>query len=262
MKKIKFKFPGLVAAIGASVLGLLMAAQPALACTVNNWSGSTGSPLASGPAGPDGKPAIARYSGLCAMQAADNAVSFVEDTSPGGIDRIIARFYVLAKNTEDAFIYRGLDSGGGEVFSVSLTAGGDLTLSSGGASTTPVAGNDGGWNSIELDWNATDGQLVLKVNTETPQSVAFSSAATVDSVQLGNLDGAAGAMNFDAYESRRTTAVGRLTRGDANASGVVNIADASAIIAELDGTVQMGQPDCNDSGVVNIADASCVIALL
>lgn len=243
---------GRMAAAGAFVAGSLFAAQAAFACTVDNWSTSFGNLAAGSPI-----EGVARYSGLCAVQTPGGEVSYVQDNNPGGIGRIIARFYVLADNTEDAVIYRGFDSGGSALFNVSLAADGQVTLSSGGTSTPPVAGVPGNWNSIEIDWNAADG-LVLTVNSEPPASVAFSASSMVDSVRLGNLNGAAGTLNFDSYESRRSTEVGRLCNCNADASSddVVDIGDIISSVTDAGETSSLapGTPDCDENGVIDIGD--------
>ncbi|MBS3746147.1 MAG: hypothetical protein KGY49_03760 [Wenzhouxiangellaceae bacterium] len=266
---IKTKFNTLAArSIKAGfVVGALMAAQGAFACTVDNWSAESGNPLASGPDGPDGKSAIARYSGLCAMQVADGAVSFVEDLNPGGIDRIRARFYVLADNTDTAVVYEGLNSTT-PVFTIEVDGAGVFSVSGDGLSQQMSAsGVAGNWNSVELDWDAGAGQVSLWVNSDAGSETAdasesLSSGQVVTSVRLGNLNGAAGTMNFDAYESRRTTEIARLLRGDANDDGAVNSGDFTAVVNDFLGvSLATGQPDCNEDGAVNSGDFTCVVNL-
>jgi hypothetical protein len=248
---------------GLAIAALALLGQPALACTAGAWSADTG--VAVG--GPEGNPAtLARYSGLCAMQAASSV--HVEDASPGGISRIRARFYMLANNTASADVYRGFNGTGSQVFEVSVDPGnGNVTLSSGGTNATCTGcANAGEWNSIELDWDAGGGALSLWVNSDATTDAAdatasLSSSQTVSSVRLGNLNGASGAMNFDSYESRRTTAIGRLVRGDANGDGSVSVFDAIAVVNESSGTGSPapGQPDCNEDGAVSVFDAICVV---
>lgn len=251
MKIAKFRF-GRMATAGALVAGSLFAGQAALACTTGNWSGTMGS-VAAGARIADG---IERYSGLCGMQTPGGAVAYVQDDNPGGIRRIRARFYVLADNTSAVDIYRGFTAGSSQLFNVRLGTGGAVTLTSGGASVS-ANGVSGNWNSIEVDWNASSGQLVLTVNEQSPVSVPFSVSGGVGFVRLGNLNGASGTMNFDAYESRRTTGVGRLLVGDVNGNGSISSADVVAARLEFLGTEQPGQPDCNESGSISSADVVC-----
>ena len=86
---------------------------------------------------------------------------------------------------------------------------------------------------------------------------------TVEAVQLGAPNGFGnhtGTLNFDAYESHRTTPVGALVVADANNNGSVNIFDMIAMQNEiLDpvGSLAPGQPDCNKNGGVNVFDMIC-----
>jgi hypothetical protein len=250
---------------GLAIAALALLGQPALACTTAAWSADTGVTVG----GPEGNPAtLARYSGLCAMQAATSV--HVEDESPGGISRIRARFYMLADNTAEADVYRGFNGTGSQVFEVSVNPGnGNVTLSSGGTNATCTGcANAGEWNAIEIDWDAGSGALSLWVNSDATTDAAdatasFSSSQTVSSVRLGNLNGAAGAMNFDSYESRRTTAIGRLVVSDANGDGTVNSQDIAIMVNELLGTsFAPGQVDCNLDGTVNSQDLACVVNIL
>src|SRR6056297_2194234 len=114
-------------------LGLLLGAQTAMACTVTNWNGGNTGNLT--PGGPD--VSVARYSGFCAVQTPDSTIAYVQDDSPGGIDRIRARFYVLADNSSSAVIYRGFTSTDAALFGVRLNpVSGDVTLFSAGANAT------------------------------------------------------------------------------------------------------------------------------
>jgi len=84
-----------------------------------------------------------------------------------------------------------------------------------------------------------------------------SGAAQLASVRLGNLDGAAGSLGFDSYESRRSTAVGRVCNCNANGSAddVVNIQDIITTANEATGSsLGAGTPDCNEDGAINIQD--------
>lgn len=236
---------------GMLAVGLLLGAQTAMACTVGNWSQNSGNLTAGGP-----NVGVARYSGLCAVETPAGEIAWVQDNSPGGINRIRTRFYVLADNTASAVIYRGFNASSAELFGLSLGTDGTITLSSAGANVSD-AGTAGNWNSVEIDWNAGAGSLTLVVNGGTPQTTTFSNANTVASVRLGNLNGAAGSLNFDAYESRRTTEVGRLLVGDVNGNGSITSADVVAARLEFLGTPQSGQIDCNENGSVSSADVVC-----
>ncbi|MGK7295898.1 MAG: dockerin type I domain-containing protein [Candidatus Wenzhouxiangella sp. M2_3B_020] len=251
-----------------ALVGFSLLAGQAIACDLSLWNGGMGgSPVA---AQPNEAAQVSRYSGLCAMEAPTSVVSYVQDNSPGGIARIRARFYFLNEldSGSAAFIYRGYSStsGSGPLFTIRANDAGTVALvdNATGSSVQQNAATD--WVSVEIDWSqgSGDGVISLSVNGQTAvvDNTLSNSGAGLQSVRLGNLNGASGTLTFDAYESRRTTEIGRLLAGDANGNGSVTITDASAIVAELDGTLQSGQPDCNENGAVTITDASCVVSLL
>lgn len=264
--------------------GLMLASSSVLACSLELWRASgdaTDNVVVGGPGAEAPNVVMPRYSGVCAMQTPANPQQpeYVLNESPGGIPRIRARFYVLTEDSASGTydIYRGFDDQGGELFTVQLF---DLGGASEGVrvlddSGSPIASCSGGcitvgnWTAIEVDWNSGESNLDLWVNADAASNPNNSTAdgnvasgLSVDEIQLGNLSQTSGVLNFDSYESRRTTAIGLMIAGDANGSGILNIADVGAIIAELDGNLQSGQPDCNESGIVNIADVGCVIAAL
>ena len=252
--KTKGYFASRAAVAAMLLVGGALSTQAAMACQLTAWNGGlspTNAPTPGSPS-PDG---IARYAGLCAMQAADGAVSYVQDNSPGGITRIVARFYVLANNSEDAIVYEGLD-GTSTVFDVTVAADGAVTLSS-GSQNISTAGNAGKWNSIEIDWTSGDA-LSLIVNGGNAATGTGAAAGTLDSVRLGNIDGAAGTLNFDAYESRRSTAVGRLCRGEVTGDGTRTNDDVLEIfnveVASGGFNLVTGQPDFTEDGLVTNDD--------
>jgi len=273
MKKMKFNRFAARSVKAGFVVAALVAASGAFACTVDNWSGRSdapdGAPLASGPNGPDGKPAIARYSGVCAMQTVADTETWVEDNSPGpgGIDRIRARFYVLANNSADAVIYRGFDGGGSgnELFNLQIAADGAVSISSGSISIpAPGAAVDPGWNSVEIDWNS-GGEFGLTINGQSVPTSGSSAAGSLASVRLGNLNGATGTLNFDAYESRRSTPVGQLCVGDADGNGAIRFFDVTQIFEEVSSggnVLASGQPDVDENGEVRFLDVAAAFELV
>ena len=255
-------------------LGLLLGAQTAMACTLQNWSSTSG---AVDPGSPDADPLnnvveSARYAGLCAMSA--SGLGFVRDDSPGpgGIDRIRARFYFLADNSSDVTVYEGFN-GSTSIFTVEVDgATGEVSLSGDGIGQPPLTatGDLGKWNSIELDWDAGSGQASLWVNTDSELVVAdasraFSSSQVVTSVRLGNLNSASGTMAFDAYESRRSSPVGRLVHPDPNGDGNPNGIDALDFSAMVNDFLEIqranGTIDCNEDGniFVDSLDFACIV---
>jgi hypothetical protein len=251
---------------GLAIAALALLGQPALACTTGAWSSDTGVTVG----GPEGNPAtLARYSGLCAMQAASSV--HVEDASPGGISRIRARFYMLANNTSEAVVYRGLNSSDQPIFAVRVAPNGDVRLASGSSTALcATCANAGAWNSIEIDWNAGGNSLDVWVNSDATTapadaSAAFNSSQSISSVRLGNLNGASGSINFDSYESRRTTAIGRLCRGEVTGDGTRTSDDFLAIFDEVasnGGTPTAGQPDFTEDGQITNDDTLAVFELV
>lgn len=246
----------------ATVAGVLLAGamltQSAVACTLNNWSSNSGAVAAGDPVA-DG---IARYSGLCGMEA--TGTGFVQDNNPGGIDRIVARFYVLNDNSATAEVYAGYGNtaGGSERFTIDLGSTGNVTLTDTATGQSVSQSGATNWLSVEIDWaqGSGNGVISLSVNGQTPveNTTLSNSGAALQSVRLGNLNGAAGSLSFDSYESRRSTAVGRLTRADANNDGNVTAGDITVIANEVFGNVlATGQPDCNEDGNITAADTTC-----
>ncbi len=249
---------GRTAAAGALLLGAAFAGQAAMACTLNNWSANSGAVAAGDPQADS----IARYAGLCGMEA--TGAGYVQDNNPGGIDRIVARFYVYAGNSATADVYRGFGdtSGGSQRFNVSVDAGGTVTLTDNlSGQSVNQAGNAGAWNSVEIDWaqGAGNGVISLSVNGQAAaENTSLSNVGTqLQSVRLGNINGASGSVGFDAYESRRSTAVGRVCNCNANGSAddAVNVQDVIVLVNEAGGgALSTGTPDCNEDGNINVQD--------
>jgi len=263
MRFLKRKQLGRLATATVLIPAAFFSAQAAMACSVDNWSGGTVGTLNAAQPN-DVTNAAARYSGACALEIAGDQTAFVQDNSPAGIERIIARFYLLADNSSNAVVYRGRGDGGSTLFQVVLAANGTVTASSGAGSATGTA-IPGEWNSFEIDWSSGTGiELIVNgIDGGASGSSNTSAAGMLQNVRLGNINGASGTLSFDAYESRRTTAIGRLVVADANASGDVTGGDLSVIASEILGNgLALGQPDCNESGEVTGADLSCTAAII
>ena len=228
------------------------------ACSTDGWvGGASGSYVADSP------PTIARYSEFCALSVTGQAhvqSNYASDT------RYRARFYVLDSltgvGTVDIFEAYSDEGGASPLFKISFD-GSQFTFDAtdaGGGST--VIGSANGWNVIEFDWNS-GGNFDLWVNadatTDTASGTIASGNGTVESVRLGAPNGFSqtGRLNFDAFESHRTTPVGNLLAGDGNGNGSLTIADVITIGNELNGTLAAGQPDCNLNGSITIADVIC-----
>jgi hypothetical protein len=141
-----------------------------------------------------------------------------------------------------------------------------------GAASSALANK---WFHVHQTWDRTAGSLGVSVQgagSSTPNATAslsgFTSsgaAAGPDFAQLGWVSGtAAGRIDVDAFESRRSTAIPGLCRGDANnTGGALNIFDNVVVINEINAvSLAPGQPDCNEDGAVNIFDRVCVVNLI
>jgi hypothetical protein len=246
------------AGLGLIAASALLASQAAMACQLTAWNGGNSGAVTAGdpPNTPADPPEIARYSGFCGLEAAGQG--YVQDDSPGGIDRIRARFYVLLDNTAPATIYAGLDTNSNAVFSISANSSGVIELI-GADSGVSVAGVADNWNSVEIDWNPSGDGATLTVNNQSPENSAVSGApSAINSVRLGNLNGAGGTLTFDSYESRRTEPIGRLCNcnADGSADDAVNVFDIFAVASEAGGSDDLaaGTPDCNEDGAINVFD--------
>mgnify|MGYP005854133847 CR=1 FL=1 len=255
--------------LGGTILAL--SAGSAYACSLANWSTTTGADtiIANQPNGASGDPAtnsdnVRRYEGKCASKAPAGIPSYVQDNRPGGIDRIIARFYVFNDGATNPVVYRGNDSGGNELFDVTLTGGIAVFDAGGGVNVSDTLQN--GWNSIEIDWDSASGNISMIVNGEDAVTNSGISAASLANVQLGNVDGVAGGdLYFDSYEAHLSTQVGRLCRGDTDASNDRGLDDIFNIAAEFGAgslsDLASGTPDFDESGDVGLDDIFGVFEL-
>lgn len=247
------------AGFGLFAAGALLASQAALACQTTAWSATSGAVAAGDPFAES----IARYQGLCGLEATGQG--FVQDDSPGGIDRIVARFYVLnsldAAATADIYSGFSATNGTGERFSVTLDDAGLVTLTDNASGQSVSQSGSSAWLSVEIDWGqgAGSGFISLSVDGQAASETTglINDGTALQSIQLGNLNGAAGTLGFDSYESRRSTAVGRLCNCNANGSSddVVNVQDIVTMVNEAGGvTLSSGTPDCNEDGTINVQD--------
>lgn len=235
------------------------------ACSTDGWTGGTANIPANATA--DSPPNVRRYSELCALGVTGQAhvqSNHASDT------RYRARFYVMdgltGAGSVDVFEAYSDEGATTALFKVSFD-GSQFTFDATDAGgTSGAAGSKNGWNLVEFDWNSDSGDFDYWVNADAsvdaPTGTLNSGAGTVEAVRVGAPNGFApqtGSISVDAFESHRTTPVGPLLACDANGSGAVSIADVVAILNELAGTLQVGQPDCNEVGGVTIADAVTAI---
>lgn len=246
---------------------ILLAPASGFACSTAQWDSSSGAITAESPAAPapaNSNPS--RLSELCGLRVTNTG--HVQDNSPDGHTTFIARFYVRPQLTggssADLFIAYSSETPSGQLVKVSYD-GANLDFHAAGAQAGTAAAAPGLWHLVEVEY-VSAGTTSFWVNADAEVAGATGSFASatgaVTAVRLGlpnGLGGHSGYANFDAYESHSTTPVGPLLIGDSNGVGGISIADATNAIAELNGTLAVGQPDCNSSGVVTIADATCII---
>jgi hypothetical protein len=250
-----------LALVAAAVFGLA-GANAAFACSTAAWSGGeTGNPTEGRPA--DG---VSRYSGQCGLRSAATA-QFVQDNTPTAETTFRARFYVYTGLTAgSALVYQARNAGGTQMIGVTYNRDTNQLV----FNTTGSSGNVGSitanaWYSIELNWSRAAGNMVATVRGAgattdgTATVTGVGGTDQIDDARLGWVEGTATAATraivTDAYESRRSTAIGRLCRGDANNDNTRNSGDQITQRNEfLLGTLAAGQPDANEDGAVNSGD--------
>ena len=254
--------------------GALLAALPmggALACTTTAWNGGAVNATAGDPSGD-----VARYSGSCGLEVAASGSGHVTDNSPANETDYRARFYVYTGTASgNPVIFQATDADGAAgtaLVTVTYdTANNQFDFASGSATGSASGIQDNKWYGIEFyyDAGAAITASVKGAAASSATSVTFTGApasGSVNSARLGVLGAATAAdtMKFDEFESTRstTTPIGFLCRGDANGDSIINVQDASAVVAERLGTsLAAGQPDADESGIVNVQDASSIVAL-
>jgi hypothetical protein len=254
------------AILAAGLLTLGMAAQ---ACTLGAWDTNGSTSLAGGP-DPVETNVFARYSGLCAMQTAGVVPRVLNNgaggatSGPAGEASMIARFYFKADgNTGTLFDTYEDDASTALVYTASFDGTSVFVSVNGGAALSAPVGSTN-WHSVEISWANNGGVVNLWVDSDATTAVADDTGVsvgtgTINAVRLGGVAG----MTFDAYESRRSTAIGRLTVGDSTGDSAVNIFDAIGVVNEIQGNAfNTGTPDCTEDGAVNIFDAICVVGII
>ncbi len=266
----------------------LFASSQAFACSTSLWgagltggaggaNATTGTVVAGQPNGGGGGTS-ARYSGVCGLRVAAIGGT-VNDGSPSAEGTLISRFYAHVNfSTGTPVIYRvsegSIETPGISVYSIQYNRTDQRfeavnqfgTVSPIGAVGSAVNNR---FYHVHTSWTRATGALDVSVqgaaatSATTASFTGFSSsggAAGPDFVRLGWVAGAAtGTVQVDAYESRRSTAIPRLCRGNANVDTVRNSGDQIAIRNEtLAISLAAGNPDCNEDGAVNSGDSICV----
>lgn len=265
MSRIKF----LSAVVGA--LAFASSSSVMAQCSIAAWSNAaTTTATATTPA------SGGRYTGSCAaVVAAPGANSFVVDNSPANETSYRARFYIYTGNLggAEADVFQAQNASNANIVRVTYTAGTGFRFyvngAQAGASLGTVAAVADRWYGVEVRWanNGTFTAIVRGNATAAPAQpqisvTGFSNAADrIETARLGILTstGVTGGIRLDDFDSRRTTDIGFIVRGDANNNGSLSIADAIAVRNEANGgALAPGQADCNENGSVNISDAICV----
>jgi hypothetical protein len=247
----------------STAIAMAVFAQGAQACAISAWSSATGITVAD-----TGAPAagFSRYSGVCGLKTVGGA-KFVQDNSPGSANSYKARFYVRAEAGAAGTIFKARNAASAAVISVAANGTAFTFAVNGAAAATTVPYTVGSWYSIEMNFTA-GAATTFSVTGAAGAPVAVTAAASaaadvIANVQLGNIEAAGtGNFGFDEFDSRRTTAPGRLCRGDANANGLIQGNDRILITNETLGTLAPGQPDCNENGLVQGNDRVCVTNLI
>lgn len=265
-----------------------------------------GAPIADGPVTSDANAAVTnRYSGKCSLASA-GVGRFVQDGLPQTENSYISRFYVKPNTTGEAVIFQAMadESPDYAIFKISFdaTAGAFKFYGSNGSggfgtpvsistvNGSPIVSNR--WYMIETDFKRNSGTSAgtlaasfignrgntVALTGTTPSTATLTAGNIVladagdgvDFVQLGWISGGAGTdVVVDAFESRRSTAIGPLKRGDVNNSGSCTSGDASQVLQDVNAItgnneagLKLGQSDCNESGSVSGGDATCVLNLV
>ena len=256
---------------------------------------------ADGPVNSDANTALtASYSGKCALRSTA-AANYVQDGSPSTEASYISRFYVLPNVTGEAVVFQAManETVDYAIFKVTFdaTAGAFKFYGSNGAggfgtpvsistaNGSPIVANR--WYMIETDFKRNSGtsggtlsaRLIGSRGTgsltgTTPSTASLTAGNIVladagdgvDYAQLGWVSGGAGtSVTVDAFESRRSTEIGALKRGDASGNGSCTSGDitqallhVNAIALNNEAGLKTGQVDCSENGVANASDATCI----
>ncbi len=270
---------GLAAAAGLA----LTAWQPAQAqCNTDAWSGTTGSPVASGPAT---TPGFLRYSGGCGLQAGNTAPSIVSEAtrhnnegSAGSPFR--GRFFVYTGiSAGSPVVFRARDTGGATVIDVTYNrATQNFTFAPAGAGAASTAASSAPANRwIEVRFVYEAGQPFTAQTRHRGVATAITptgnvGTSSVEDIQLGFVAGTkTGNLYFDEYEASRALADGPevfslLCRGDANKSGQFDLEDIFGVVDEFlrnQGDTSRpranGQPDRDQNGAIDLDDIFGVV---
>jgi len=260
--------------LGAAIFSAV-AFTGANACSISAWSATDSVGVVAADSGE--APAFSRYSGRCSLRVVGAAgAKYVQDNTPTNATGFKARVYVLPSAAPlvdtgaGGFVFLARDGAGANLIRIALTGGNLQTTVTGSAAAIPaIPVTAGRYYSIELEWaQGAAAPFSIKVQgageaTPVVQTTTTNNAAGVlKDVRLGLSANSTGTVFFDEYDSRRTTAPGRLCRGDATNNGLIQGNDRVAISNEIAGTLAPGQPDATENGLVQGNDRVAVSNLI
>lgn len=252
--------------IGAALA--LAGSNAAMACSKQAWSnGAASTATAGNPTDGDADGVVRRYSGLCGLRGTAPG-QYVEDENPNNETSYRARFSVRPNSTGTAAVVFDALTGATSAARVSYDPGAGNFIIATAANSTTVPAVAGRWYSIALAYTS-GGALNYSVKgnaIDLPVTGSVPGAnGGIDTARLGYVSGGtAGTIEVDAFESRRTTDVPALCRGNANpADNARNSGDLIFIRNEFlnplsAASLATGQPDCDENGAVNSGDLICI----
>ena len=258
--------------LGAAIFSA-MAFTGANACSISAWSATDSVGVVAADSGE--APTFSRYSGRCSLRIAGAATAkYVQDNTPTNATSYKSRFYInagspLVDTGASGFVFLARDGAGANLIRIALTGGNLQTTVTGAAAAIPAIPITAGYYSVEIEWaQGAAAPFSIKVQgagaaTPTTQTTTTNNAAGVlKDVRLGLSANSTGTAFFDEYDSRRTTAPGRLCRGDANGNGFIQGNDRVFVTNETLGTLATGQADANENGFVQGNDRVIISNLI
>lgn len=236
-------------------------------CTRENWSAKVGDTnLNADEPGPNNR----RYAGRCGLRVTlDNSEAYLTDESPLDETVFNVRFYFfLNAVTEDVTLFQAEDGNTDPVITATYDASENdvsVVFANAGTPQTVVAQDvSTGWNSLEIQWEASPAaQPKVVLGTADPVTASATidtSNIAIDGAKLGAIGTvpASGSIDFDDYDSRRDTVPGRLCRGLTDQSrSALNLEDVLAIFNDFatgGSLAANGVPDYDGSGAVDLLD--------
>ena len=258
--------------LGAAIISA-MAFTGANACSISAWSATDSVGVVAADSGE--APAFSRYSGRCSLRIAGGATAkYVQDNTPTNATSYKSRVYVLPSTVDTGvggFLFLARDGAGANLIRIALTGGNLQTTVTGSTAAIPaIPVTAGRYYSIELEWaQGAAAPFSIKVQGAGEAAPVVQTTTTnnptgvLKDVRLGLSAGSTGTAFFDEYDSRRTTAPGRLCRGDATGNALIQGTDRLAISNEINGVaLAVGQPDVTENGLVQGTDRLAVSNLI